>query len=123
MVATLGISFHERFGIGPTGFEAASFATSVARVVEEGAVFVTDSGAIGLVLSRSILDHSKRLALELFFYAPDGDGDALRKSAEAWAAENADVLVMSAHEPAERASNWYRRKGYAPLGRQFTKVM
>lgn len=121
-IIALGAAFHDEHGVGPQGFNAGDFGLSVAATIERGAVFLSDGGAIGLAVAPSFLDHSKRLALELFFWAPDGRGDELRKAAEAWAADNADALIMSAHEPAERAANWYRRKGYAPIGRQFAKV-
>lgn len=104
-------------------FVAADFAETCARLLEAGVIFVSGGGVLGLVVNPSLYNHAVRVASELFFYAPDGRGDDLRRAAEMWAAEHADLIVMGAHEPGsvERLANWYRRAGYQPIGRQFAK--
>ncbi len=125
-LVALGAAFHrqDRWS-GTLTFDAASFRVTCERMLEVGAIFLSDGGLIGLVVNPSIYNHATSVASELFFWAPDGRGDELRKAAEQWASERASVLVMGCHEPGpvERISNWYRRKGYAPIGRQFAKVI
>lgn len=111
---------------GPLSFKAEDFAqTCQALLASGGAVFLSDGGLIGLTVNPSLYNHAVKVASELFFWAPDGRGDALRQAAEAWAKDRACLLVMSAHEPGPvaRIANWYRRKGYQPIGRQFAKVL
>jgi hypothetical protein len=122
----LGEAFHaeDRWG-GLLTFDPASFRRTCELLIERGVIFITDRGLIGLSVGPSIYNHALTVCSELFFWAPDGRGDELRKAAEAWASGHADVLVMGAHEPGpvERISNWYRRKGYAPIGRQFARTV
>lgn len=125
-IVELGREFHrEDRWSGMLAFDPASFAETCGRLLEVGVIFLSDGGLIGLVVNPSIYNHATRVASELFFWAPDGRGDDLRRAAEAWAKQHADVLVMGAHEPGpvERIANWYRRKGYVPIGRQFAKVI
>lgn len=127
MVA-LGAALHaEHRWPAPLTFCPADFAqTCVALLASGGAIFLTETGGlIGLTVSPSLYNHADKVVSELFFWAPDGRGDALRKAAEAWAKDRAAVLVMGAHEPGpvERIATWYRRKGYAPIGHQFAKVL
>lgn len=125
-ITALGNAFHsvERWA-GLVAYRPDDFRATCGLLIERGAIFLSDRGLIGLSLGPSIYNHSLTVCSELFFWAPDGQGDALRKAAEGWASEHADVLVMGCHEPGpvERISNWYRRKGYAPIGRQFAKAV
>jgi hypothetical protein len=125
-LVALGAQFHaEPRWPAPLTFNPDDFAETCARLLEAGVIFLSERGLIGLMVSPSIYNHSVTVASELFFWAPDGQGDALRRAAEQWASEHADVLVMGAHEPGpvERISNWYRRKGYVPIGRQFARAV
>lgn len=125
-VVELGAQFHaEDRWSGTLTFAPESFWATCEQLLEVGAIFLSERGVIGLVVNPSIYNHATRVASELFFWAPDGRGDALRRAAEAWTKQHADVLVMGAHEPGpvERIANWYRRKGYTPIGRQFAKVI
>lgn len=122
----LGAKFHVRpRWPEPITFDAEDFAETCRRLLEVGVIFLSDGGLLGLIAQPSIYNHSVRVCAELFFWAPDGQGDALRKAAEAWAKDRAVMLILSGHEPGpiERIANWYRRKGYAPIGRQFAKVI
>ena len=109
----------------PIVFNAEDFAKTAERLIEVGVIFLSEGGLLGLTLQPSIYNYDVTVCAELFFWAPDGRGDELRKAAEAWAAERASLLILSGHEPGpiERIANWYRRKGYTPIGRQFAKVI
>lgn len=122
-IVGLGADFHSgpQWG-GTVTFDPESFAKTAELVIEQGVIFLSDRGLIGLRVSPSIYNHSQEVVSELFFWAPDGRGDALRKAAEQWA--KGKTLVMGAHEPADpRIEHWYRRAGYVPIGRQFAKVV
>jgi hypothetical protein len=99
------------------------FRKTCGRLLEIGVIFLSERGVIALTLNPSLFNYAVKVASELFFYAPDGRGDDLRKAAEAWAADKAQLICMGAHEPGpvERVSKWYRRKGYAPSARLFAK--
>lgn len=107
----------------PLSFNPEDFAAICRELLEHGAIFCSDGGLLGLMVSPSIYNRADRVCSELFFWAPDGRGDALRRAGEGWAANHADLLVMGCHEPGpvERITNWYRRAGYTPIGRQFAK--
>jgi len=99
------------------------FRQTVRGLIGQGVIFLSERGFIALTVYPSLYNYSVRIASEMSFYAPDGRGDELRRAAEAWAAERADILVMGGHEPGpiERIARWYRRKGYAPTARLFAK--
>lgn len=122
-LVALGSEFHqEDRWSGTLTFDPDSFALTCKALIERGAVFLSDHGLIGLSVSPSIYDHSLNVCSELFFWAPDGRGDALEAAARHWASRHADVIVMGSHEPHDpRMDRWYRRKGYAPIGRQFAR--
>lgn len=105
-------------------FDPESFALTCKAVIERGAAFLSGHGLIGLSVNPSIYDHSTLVCSELFFWAPDGQGNALHAAARHWASRYADIIVMGAHEPADpRIDHWYRRKGYAPIGRQYARKL
>lgn len=118
-------AFHQVPRWPGVAFDAADFAVTATRVIERGVIFLSDWGLIGMLVGPSIYNAKSRIAAEMFFWAPDGRGDALRLAAEAWARQRADVIVMGAHEPGPtvRIARWYARKGYVPMGHQFAKVL
>ena len=126
-IVELVAAFHETPRWPGVDFDADDFRFAAARIIETGAVFLTQRGLIGLIVTPSIYNRKARVASEMFFWAPDGQGDALRRAAEAWAASPevaAHALIMNAHQPGEidRIERWYVRKGYRPMGRQYVKV-
>jgi hypothetical protein len=123
LIVSLGADFHATPQWGGTiTFDPESFAKTATRVIETGVIFLSGRGLIGLRASPSIYNYGQEVVSELFFWAPDGRGNALRRAAEQWAAGR--VLVLGAHEPADpRIEHWYRRAGYVPIGRQFAKVV
>lgn len=94
-------------------------------VSPDAAVFVTAQGVLG-VIAAPLWCGEALTVQELFFWASDGRGSALRRAAEAWAAsKGAAAVLMGAHEPGdiERVGRWYARAGYEPHGRFYKKVM
>lgn len=99
-----------------------SFASMIAA--PQAAVFMSDNGFIAVV-AVPLWFSDVLSAQEFCFWTGDGQGDALRRAAEAWAREQgAELMLMGAHEPGpmERLSAWYGRKGYDPHARVFRKV-
>src|SRR5512142_1355157 len=79
-ILALGAAFHaeERWS-GLLTYQEASFRRSCELLIERGAIFLTERGLIGLSLGPSIYNHALTVCSELFFWAPDGKGDLLRK--------------------------------------------
>lgn len=121
----LGEAFHATPQWPGLTFFPEDFRQTAKAILDRGVIFLSRGGLIGLVVAPSLYNREAKVAAEMFFWAPDGEGDALRRAAEEWARERADVLVMNAHEPGdvERIACWYGRKGYVPMGRQFAKVL
>lgn len=106
--------------------ERDDLAASLGRMIEGDAtaIFHTAGGLIGLALSPLYFNRSVLSAVEIFFWAGDGRGDALRREAEAWAkAQGASLILMGAHlpGPVDRIEKLYRRAGYVPHGRSYCK--
>lgn len=102
----------------------ATLATLIER--DDAGVFVSSGGVMVLIIVP--LWFSGLLTVqELFFWAVDGSGDALRRAGEAWAKQAGAVVpvIMGAHEPGdmEKIDRWYRRAGYEPHGRTYRKVL
>lgn len=121
-VVELGEAFHAATiwkDLAP--FDRDSFEASVEALLDrdDAAIFLSPGGFIGLTKVGLYFNRAVPVTAELFFWAPDGQGDALRKAAERWAG---GLLVMNAHLAEPRAANWYARKGYRPLEATFLKV-
>lgn len=82
-------------------------------VAEAGVIFLHDNGMIGGVLMPLYFAPTFKIAAELFWWAPDGDG-GLREAFEGWARENADAVQFSGLcDHREGAINrLYRRGGF-----------
>lgn len=94
------------------------------KLLAGGVVFLSETGLIGGLMAPLWLAPTLQVGLELFWYAPDGHGQALRMAFEDWAREQgAFGLQFSAmadgHLPA--LSRIYRRAGYAPVETAFMK--
>lgn len=119
----LGLQFHAyspwaMFPADPEGLRA-----FLASLIEGGAVFLSEGGMIGGVLTPLYFNPSLTIAAELFWWAPK-DGDALRQAFEAWAVESGAVGInftglADARAPA--ITRVYRRAGYAPVETSYFK--
>ncbi len=88
----------------------------------DSAVFLTDDGCLGLRVGGTVFNASLRVAYEVFFWAPDGRGDALLKAGKAWAENHSDFQIMNAHRANPRIDHWYRRKGFVPLEASYVRA-
>lgn len=103
--------------------DAEAFSTFAGQMIENGAIFLSDDGMIGGILSPLYFNPSVVLAAELFWFARS-EGPALRQALEAWAREQGAVGItcsglVDRHEAAIRRV--YSRAGYAPSEIAFMK--
>jgi hypothetical protein len=92
----------------------------------DGVVLMTDKGsATGALLHPAWFNASHRTGMELFWWAPAGDGLALFDALEAWAISNgAQSFGMTALEALRPSAvgALYRRRGYRPVEHNYAKV-
>lgn len=100
-----------------------AFATFAGHMIENGAIFLSDYGMIGGILSPLYFNPSVVLAAELFWWART-EGKALKAAFEAWAVEQGCAGITFTgltdhHEAAIRRI--YSRAGYAASEVAFVK--
>lgn len=120
----MGRKFHAQSGL-PFGFDEGAVVDLLAGMIESPAaeILMTDRGAIGGVLNPAYCDSSWIMAVELFWWA-EGDGLALLKAFEDWAAEmEASEIRMTSIYDLPRADRLLRRKGYGPTEISYSKVI
>lgn len=125
-IVTLGLEFHGLSAWrGVADFDAKAFAKTLKSWIasDRMAVFISPRGFVVVGLSPLYFTEVE-VAHEALFYAPDGNGDQLRKAAEAWAiAKGASGLLMGIHtERRTAAERWYRMAGYSFYGQTFLKA-
>lgn len=85
-VVEIGRRFHAGSIWRDTPFVESDVRSVVGQLVDgAGAVWMSDAGVVGLVRSPLWFNASVAVAVELFWYAEDGSGAALRAAAEQWA--------------------------------------
>lgn len=92
-------------------------------LIDVGAVFLSDHGIIGGLISPIYFQPAYRVAVELFWWAPK-EGRALREAFEAWAAEQgADAIQFSGQVNDRQATieKIFRRAGYEPVETGYVK--
>lgn len=95
----------------------------MAGLIEQGAVFLSPRGIIGGLVSPIYFNPDYRVAVELFWWAPE-EGRALREAFEGWAIEqgvNAIQFSGQRNERAETVEKLFRRAGYEPVETGFVK--
>lgn len=100
-----------------------ALAAFMGRMIEVGAVFLSDRGIIGGVLSPVYFNPSVVFAAELFWWAPQ-DGRALREAFEAWAHEQGAAGIQFSGQVNDRQSTvekLFRRAGYVPVETGYLK--
>lgn len=118
----MGRSFHAESGM-PFAFNEEVMAGVFARMIEaDGAtVIMTEKGLIGGMLNPAYCDPSWVYAVEMFWWAR-GDGMALLRAFEEWAAEaGANEIRMTSLANLPRADMLLRRYGYQPAEISYSK--
>jgi hypothetical protein len=92
----------------------------------DGVVLMTDKGsATGALLHPAWFNAAHRTGMELFWWAPAGDGLALFEVLEEWARANDagsfGMVALEALRP-DAVGALYRRRGYRPVEHSYVKV-
>jgi GNAT superfamily N-acetyltransferase len=123
-VVTLAANFHAYGVWKDVPLDRGAFTAFVANLIENGAVFLTDTGVIAGLISPFYFQPAFKLGVELFWWAPDGGGRELREAFEGWAREQGATAVQFSamgDENAERVARLYRRAGFEPAETAFVK--
>lgn len=114
LILEMGRAFHRYSPYGDLAFDEPGVTAVVAKVLETGAIFVSERGMIGGVLLPLWFSPARRTAVEMFWWAEDGQGQALRGAFEGWAAENGALVQLSVltNEHADRLDAHLVRHGY-----------
>jgi len=102
-------------------FDEGSFAASAADLIgrDSAVILLSDAGFLGLTKVGLYFNRAVAVTAELFFWAPDGMGDDLRRAGERGAG---GLLVMNAHGGDDRAGRWYARHNYRQLESTYLKA-
>lgn len=106
--------------------EEATAAALGAMIGGAGAVFVSERGMIGGVLSPVWCAPSKTMAAELFWWSRDGQGETLLDAFEAWARDVGAGEVRMSNVCGLRGEAVARKleaRGYAPCETSFRKEL
>lgn len=122
-VVELGRAFHAYSPWRGVSYDHDAIRAFVAGCIETGAIFLSETGMCGGLVSPLYFNPAFRIGVEFFWWAPDG-GSALRQAFEDWAREEgAQGVQFSAlsdeHLPA--VTRIYRRSGFAPAETAFVK--
>ena len=91
---------------------------------DESILLVSDQGMIGGVLSPAYCDPSWIQAIELFWWAEDGQGGELMSEFEKWAfSKGASEVRMSSIEHLGKANQILTSKGYSIRELSYSKVL
>ncbi len=117
-------AFHGYSPMQDIAFDAEAVARFITDVISgPGAVFVTETGMCGGVVSPLYFNPSALLATELVWWAPDG-GRELREAFEAWAKESGAQLAgfSALHDDRLPAvTRIFRSAGFTPAETTFLK--
>lgn len=114
-VVSLGTAFHAYSPWGPDAIDAPAFRTFIVGLIENGVVFLSEGGMIAGALVPMWFNPALVIAFEVAWWAPDGNGRALRETFEEWARENGAQGVQCAalaDDKLDRVERIYGRAGY-----------
>lgn len=123
-IVEMGGKFHAYSPWADVDYDPERAGEFIARVVlPQGAVFLSEDGMIGALLSPLYFNPAKVTAVELFWWAPTGDR-GLRAALENWAcAAGAFGVQFSAlaDSHSKAVGRLYRRAGFAPAETAYIK--
>lgn len=123
-VVGFGVKFHEQAQQPfPYEVEAATRFAQGLIAGPQGAVFISDTGMIGGVLTPAYCAPNWIMAVELFWWAEQG-GLKLLKAFEDWAEEmGANEVRMTSLAALERADGLLKRLEYTPTEISYRKLV
>ena len=108
----MGRKFHAATG-HPSAFSADAFETMLDQIEAQGGLFTSARGMIGGVIAPMWCAPDWKAAVELFWWAEDGQGLRLLRRFEQWArdmgAQEIRMTTLAAMPDAERALRGYQR--------------
>lgn len=113
-VVRFGADFHAYSPWKSIPFDPDATAQFVSRLIDNGVVFISETGMIGGLLNPLYFNPSHVVAIELFWWASSG-GRELMQAFEQWAIESgASSLQFSAlgDHQSERMAQLFDRAGY-----------
>lgn len=125
LVVRLGVDFHAASPHSVDPVDPGGWRDCAARLIEGGGVFVSPGGMIGGVISPLYFNPAILYAYELFWWAPDRNGRALKSAFEAWAKERGARGVnytALADDSLPRVDAIYRRSGCVQTEAGYRKV-
>ncbi len=125
-LVAMGRKFHAASPLAAIPFAAADFAACCRNLMLTGILLISERGMIGGPVFPCYFNVERYMAQELFWWAEDGQGDALREAFEALAAQfGARLSAMSALEGLriDAVGRRLRRRGYRPVERLFVKEL
>lgn len=114
LVIRLGVDFHAASPHSIDPVDLPGWRDFASRLIDSGGVFVSDSGMIGGFLAPLYFNPAIFYAYEAFWWAPDGQGRALKAAFEAWARDSGAVGInytALADDNLPRVDRIYRRSG------------
>ncbi len=123
LLLDMGSKFHAAASL-PWEYNADASAVSIGGMIDKGCVLVTERGAIGGVLGGAWSNPAWVYAVELFWWAEDGQGRALLKGFEDWARDSgANEVRMTSLEHLKAADIILRRSGYGVCELSYGKAL
>lgn len=124
-VVAYGAEFHAASVHRGFPLDIGAFAGFAARLIDDGGVFLSDTGFIGGALVPLYFSPAVLIAAELFWFTK-AEGAALREAFEGWARSRGAAVVQfsSMADERERAvARVLRCAGYAPAETSYLKVL
>lgn len=125
-IAELGALFHAASPWRDVPYDLEAAEAFAAGVVSVGAVFLSEGGMIGAVPSPLFFNPAVKVVAEMFWWAPDGEGQALREALETWADDQGAAFTQFSalhDERAPRMEKMFRRLGYEPVEIGYRKAL
>ena len=114
-IVEFGRQFHAYSPWSAVPYDADATREFVGRIIDGlGAVFITENGMVGGILSPLFFNPAVLVGVEMFWWAPK-DGRALREAFEQWATEAGATAVQFsalADDNLERVDRIYSRAGF-----------
>lgn len=117
LVVGLGLDFHAASPHSVDPVDPKGWRDFASRLIDHGAVFVTDGGMIGGALAPVYFNPAIQYAYELFWWSPDHKGRALMAAFRQWARDAGAkgiqwTAIHNDHLP--RVAAVYERAGATP---------
>lgn len=131
-LADMAVKFHAYSPYKDVPFDRPSVARTLIGLMTSpsAAVFVCEEGGIcgmmGVTAVPCIFNHEVEIVQEAFWWCEGGDANGLRQASEDWARERGAAIFAMAcleNDRVDTMSRLYRRAGFEPRERHFSKAL